>query len=64
LVLEREIMWVKEEYSWAGFGNGLGSWESKCGLIIKQPHPEQTIVVVSDLGEDSGTSITKVISIK
>ena len=40
-------MWVKEEYSWAGFGNGLGSWESKCGLIIKQPHPEQTIVVVS-----------------
>ena len=58
LALERKIMRVGEEYSWTGFGNGLGTWESKCGLIIKQPHPAQTIVVVSDLGEDSGTSIT------
>lgn len=49
---------VDQIYYWKGFGDGLGQWESYCRLRIWQPHPEQTIVMLSDEGLDSGTSIT------
>lgn len=49
---------IDETYTWTGFGNGLGKWDSRCRIRIFRPHPEQIIVIASDLGEDSGTSIT------
>lgn len=49
---------VDERYCWKGFGDGLGQWNSYCRLRIWQPHPEQAIVMLSDEGVDSGTSIT------
>lgn len=44
-------------FTWKGDGK-LGNWESSCRLRIFRPHPEQTVVIVSDLGKDTGTSIT------
>lgn len=49
---------IDQEYRWKGFGDGMGQWLSKCRLRILKPHPEQSIVIVSDLGRDTGTSIT------
>lgn len=49
---------VDKTYRWTGFGNGLGNWASHCRIRIFRPHPEQIVVIASDLGEDSGTSIT------
>jgi hypothetical protein len=49
---------IDQTYYWQGHGNGVGLWQSKCRLRIFQPHPESTIVLVSDLGADCGTSIT------
>ena len=49
---------IDQEYHWEGFGDGIGQWLSKCRLRIFRPHPEQAIVLVSDLGRDTGTSIT------
>lgn len=43
---------------WRGFGDGFGNWESHCRLRIFRPHPEAIVVVVSDQGGDTGTSIT------
>ncbi|BAZ18835.1 hypothetical protein NIES4071_107200 (plasmid) [Calothrix sp. NIES-4071] len=44
-------------YNWKGFGDGFGKWDSKCQLSIYDTK-NNTIVVVSDLGYGSGTSIT------
>lgn len=49
---------VDETYTWRGFGNGFGKWDSRCRIRVFRPHPEQIVVIASDLGEDSGTSIT------
>ncbi len=46
-----------KEYHWKGFGNGNGDWDSFCRLLIFDSD-ESTFVVVSDLGMDTGTSIT------
>lgn len=52
------LLAVDEIYTWTGFGNGFGKWDSRCRIRIFRPHPEQIVVIASDLGEDSGTSIT------
>lgn len=44
-------------FTWKGNGQ-LGNWESYCQLRIFRPHPEQKVVIVLDLGKDTGTSIT------
>ncbi len=49
---------VEQTYTWKGFGDGFGEWESCCRLQIFEIHPELTVVIASDLGKDSGTSIT------
>lgn len=46
---------------WKGFGNGFGNWESKCRARIyskSQGSDVYQVVLFSDLGEDSGSSIT------
>lgn len=45
---------VDETYTWTGFGK----WDSRCRIRIFHPHPEQIVVIASDLGGDNGTSIT------
>lgn len=49
---------VDQTFTWKGFGNGFGKWDSCCRIRIFQPHPEQQVVVVSDLGSNTGTSVT------
>lgn len=45
-------------YRWQGFGDGFGNWHSHCRVRIFHAHPESVVVVVSDQGNDTGTSIT------
>jgi len=52
------LLAVDQVYTWTGFANGFGKWDSRCRIRIFRPHPEQIVVIASDLGEDSGTSIT------
>jgi len=52
------LLAVDEIYTWTGFGNGFCNWDSRCRIRIFRPHPEQIVVIASDLGQDSGTSIT------
>ena len=47
-----------QTFHWKGFGNGFGSWESRCRLRIVEPPSGSTVVVVSDQGMDTGTFIT------
>lgn len=49
---------IDQNYTWKGFGNGFGKWDSCCRIRIFHPHPEQVVVLASDLGIDAGTSIT------
>lgn len=49
---------VDENYTWKGFGNGVGKWDSCCRIRIFHPHPEQQVAIASDLGQDTATSIT------
>lgn len=60
MTLEEKAMpsLVDQDYIWKGFGNGLGNWDSRCRIRIFQPHPEQQVVIASDLGIDASTSIT------
>lgn len=44
------------EYHWQGFGNGNGRWDSFCRMRIIRAH--ELVVVATDLGNDTGTSIT------
>lgn len=45
------------EYHWKGFGNKFGNWDSFCRIRVFT-YGSETIVVASDLGKDTGTSIT------
>lgn len=51
------MLTVDTEYHWKGFGNGFGSWDSYCHLRI-YARLNKNIVMVSDCGIGSGTSIT------
>jgi len=45
-------------YQWTGFGDGQGLWTSQCRLRLYRPPRTEMIVIVSDLGSESGTSVT------
>lgn len=45
---------IDQTYCW----RGLGNWDSHCRLRIFRTHLESVVVVVSDPGGDSGTTIT------
>jgi hypothetical protein len=45
-------------FSWKGNGGGIGNWQSKCHLAIYVKTGLPDLIIVSDLGADSGTSIT------
>ncbi len=47
---------MDQGYSWRGLGDGSGRTPSSCRVRVFQPHPEQTVVVLSDMG--IGASIT------
>lgn len=50
-------MKVDQVFSWTGGCDGRGRWQSQCWLRIYHPHPEATVVIVSDI-PNAGTSIT------
>ena len=45
------------EFHWRGWGDGTGNWDSWCALRIRQTSTRD-LVLVTDLGLDTGTSIT------
>lgn len=52
------MLTIDQTYRWQGFGDGFGKWESRCRLRIFRSHPEAIVVVASDQGGDTGTTIT------
>ncbi|NJL19596.1 MAG: hypothetical protein HC895_00270 [Leptolyngbyaceae cyanobacterium SM1_3_5] len=52
------MLTTDQTYHWCGFGDGFGNWESRCLLRIFRLHPKAIVVVASDLGGDTETSIT------
>ncbi len=48
---------IDTAFSWKGFGNGFGAWESKCRLRIYDTATE-TVVIATELPDNTGTSIT------
>lgn len=44
-------------FTWKGWANGRGNWDSSCRIRIFHDQ-EYAVIVASDLGRDSGTSIT------
>ncbi|MGG6263241.1 hypothetical protein [Leptolyngbya sp. AN10] len=48
---------IDTTFTWKGNGQ-CGNWKSYCRLRIFRPHPEQTVVIVSAIKGDTGTSIT------
>jgi hypothetical protein len=44
-------------FRWRGFGDGFGTWESKCRLRIYEA-PARAVVIATELPENTGTSIT------
>lgn len=47
---------IDEIFKWKGWANGFGNWISYCRIRIFQA--EKTVVIASDCGPESGTSIT------
>lgn len=52
------MLLVDQSYRYQEFGMGYGPWENHCRIRIFQPHPKSTVVVVSDIRLDTGTSVT------
>ncbi len=48
---------IQELFNWKGQGLGPGTWESKCFLQVFY-HERRVVAIASDLGPDTGTSIT------
>ncbi|MBM0745706.1 hypothetical protein JOY44_30285 (plasmid) [Phormidium sp. CLA17] len=48
---------VDQTYRYREFGIGYGPWETLCRVRIFQPHPESTVVIVSDSSLLTGTSV-------
>ncbi len=52
------MLTTDKNYRWQGYGDGFGNRHSHCRIRIFHAHPESVVVVVSDQGNDTGTSIT------
>lgn len=53
-----KVLVVDQVYRYQEFGIGYDHWETHCRVRIFQPHPEATVVIVSDSGFNTGTSVT------
>lgn len=52
---------IHEQFTWQGWGNGQGKWQSWCWLSIYQRQDNSFVVIATDMGrheQDTGTSIT------
>lgn len=48
---------INEIFKWKGWGDGRGNWVSFCRIRIYET-PQNSVVIASDCGPNSGTSIT------
>lgn len=47
-------------FTWQGFGNGFGKWDSKCRIRVYN-HDGVDVVVATELHDNAGTSLTNCI---
>lgn len=48
---------IDDIFTWIGWGNGFGKWDSKCRVRVYE-HDERVVCLATELEDNTGTSIT------